>query len=78
MKKYRRIKQSPWLYLSVKLPMMGAFLMLVVIPALQVAVDFTIIPVKYHGFVTGTLMAVLSYIGKLIYQPELHKGADNE
>lgn len=74
----KTIKDSPWRYLSVKLPMMGAFLMLVVIPALQVAVDFTIIPVKYHGFVTGTLMAILSYIGKLIYQPELHKGADNE
>lgn len=78
MKKYRRIKQSPWLYLSVKLPMMGAFLMLVVIPALQLAVDFTIIPPKCHGFVTGALMAVLSYVGKLIYQPELHKGADDE
>ncbi len=74
----KTIKDSPWRYLSVKLPMMGAFLMLVVIPALQVAVDFTIIPVRYHGFVTGTLMAILSYIGKLIYQPELHKGADNE
>lgn len=74
----KTIKDSPWRYLSVKLPMMGAFLMLVVIPALQVAVDFTIIPTKYHGFVTGTLMAILSYIGKLIYQPELHKGADDE
>lgn len=73
MKKYKRIKRSPWLYLSVKLPMMGAFLMLVVIPALQVAVDFVIIPERYHGFVTGILMACLSYVGKVIYQPELHE-----
>ena len=66
------ISENPWQYLSVKLPMLGAFLMLVVIPLLQWMVDFEVIPTEYHAFVTGTLMVVLSWIGKKIYQPKLH------
>ena len=66
------INENPWQYLSVKLPMLGAFLMLVVIPLLQWMVDFEVIPTEYHAFVTGTLMVVLSWIGKKIYQPKLH------
>jgi len=67
------INESAWKYLSVKLPILGAFLMLVLIPALQWAVDFKVIPVEYHAYVTGGLMVVLSYIGKKLYQPSLHQ-----
>ena len=67
------IDQSAFKYLSVKLPMLGAFLLLVVIPALQWAIDFKLIPAEYHAFVTGVVMVVLTFIGKKIYQPELHK-----
>jgi lysozyme len=67
------INENAWKYLSVKLPILGAFLMLVLIPALQWAVDFKIIPVEYHAYVTGGLMVVLSYIGKKLYQPSLHQ-----
>ena len=67
------IDQSAWKYLSVKLPMLGAFLLLVVIPALQWAVDFKLIPTEYHAFITGVVMVVLTFIGKKIYQPELHQ-----
>ncbi len=67
------IDQSAWKYLSVKLPMLGAFLLLVVIPALQWAIDFKLIPTEYHAFVTGSVMVVLTFIGKKIYQPELHQ-----
>lgn len=66
------INENPWQYLSVKLPMLGAFLMLVVIPLLQWMIDFEVIPAQYHAFVTGTLMVVLSWIGKKIYQPKFH------
>ena len=67
------IEQSAWKYLSVKLPILGAFLLLVVIPALQWAMDFKVIPVEYHAFITGSVMVFLSWLGKKIYQPSLHQ-----
>jgi N-acetylmuramoyl-L-alanine amidase len=67
------IEQSAWRYLSVKLPILGAFLLLVVIPALQWAMDFKVIPVEYHAFITGSVMVFLSWLGKKIYQPKLHQ-----
>ncbi|QXB84971.1 N-acetylmuramoyl-L-alanine amidase [Acinetobacter lwoffii] len=67
------IEQSAWKYLSVKLPILGAFLLLVVIPALQWAMDFKVIPVEYHAFITGSVMVFLSWLGKKIYQPKLHQ-----
>ncbi|WP_180181225.1 N-acetylmuramoyl-L-alanine amidase [Acinetobacter sp. YH01021] len=67
------IEQSAWKYLSVKLPILGAFLLLVVIPALQWAMDFKVIPVEYHAFITGSVMVFLSWLGKKIYQPKLQQ-----
>lgn len=67
------IEQSAWKYLSVRLPILGAFLLLVVIPALQWAMDFKVIPVEYHAFITGSVMVFLSWLGKKIYQPKLHQ-----
>ena len=67
------IKENAWQYLSVKLPAIGAFILLVLIPALQWGIDFKIIPTEYHAAITGGVMVVLSWIGKKIYQPEVHK-----
>lgn len=67
------IDQSAFKYLSVKLPALGAFLLLVIVPALQWAVDFQIIPQEYHADITGVVMVILTFIGKKIYQPELHQ-----
>ena len=67
------IEQNAWQYLSVKLPILGAFFMLVVIPALEWAVKFEIIPSEYHAFVTGGVMGFLSWLGKKWYQPNLHQ-----
>lgn len=67
------IEQSAFKYLSVKLPMLGAFFMLVLIPALEWAVKYEVIPTEYHALATGALMTGLSYIGKKLYQPELHE-----
>ncbi|WP_407412165.1 N-acetylmuramoyl-L-alanine amidase [Acinetobacter sp.] len=69
----KTIKDNPFKFLSVQLPAIGALIMLVIIPLLQWAVDYQIIPTQYHAYVTGGLMAVLTFIGKKIYQPELHQ-----
>lgn len=66
------INDSPLKYLAFILPTLGAFIMLVLIPGLQWAVDYKVIPVEYHAYITGTVMVILSWIGKKIYQPALH------
>ncbi|MCO8100112.1 N-acetylmuramoyl-L-alanine amidase [Acinetobacter indicus] len=66
------INDSPLKYLAFILPALGAFIMLVLIPGLQWAVDYKVIPVEYHAYITGTVMVILSWIGKKIYQPALH------
>lgn len=70
------IEGNAFKYLSVKLPALGAFIMLVLIPALQVAVDYQIIPTQYHAFITGAVMMALSWFGRKIYQPSLHEKVD--
>ena len=66
------IDQSAFKYLSVKLPMLGAFFMLVLIPLLQWALDFQLIPKDYEALVVGVVISLLAFIGKKIYQPNLH------
>ena len=66
------INENPWQYLSVKLPMLGAFFMLVLIPLLQWALDFQLIPKQHEAVVVGIIIPLLGLIGKKIYQPELH------
>ena len=66
------ISENPWQYLSVKLPMLGAFFMLVLIPLLQCALDFQLIPKEHEAVVIGIVIPLLGLIGKKIYQPELH------
>lgn len=66
------INESAWQYLSVKLPMLGAFLLLVIIPALQWALDFKLIPDQHYAVVTGVVIPALAWIGRKIAQPSLH------
>ncbi|MBH8362529.1 TIGR02594 family protein, partial [Acinetobacter baumannii] len=47
------IKKNSGQYLSFKFPAVGAFIMLILLPALQWGVDYEVIPEKYHAFVTG-------------------------
>ncbi|ATO20598.1 N-acetylmuramoyl-L-alanine amidase [Acinetobacter sp. LoGeW2-3] len=67
------INESAWKYLSVKLPILGAFLMLVLIPLLQWLTDYQIIPQQYHATVTGILIPALAWLGRKIAQPKLHQ-----
>ena len=69
------IEENVWKYLSVKLPMLGAFLLLVLIPGLQWAVDFKVIPTEYHATITGVVIVWLGWIGRKIYQPSLHQNS---
>ncbi|WP_180036390.1 MULTISPECIES: N-acetylmuramoyl-L-alanine amidase [unclassified Acinetobacter] len=66
------IQESAFQYLSVKLPLLGAFLMLVLIPLLQWLTDYQIIPQQYHATVTGILIPALAWLGRKIAQPKLH------
>ncbi|WP_180005184.1 MULTISPECIES: N-acetylmuramoyl-L-alanine amidase [unclassified Acinetobacter] len=65
------INESAFKYLSVKLPFLGAFLMLAVL-VLQWALDFNFIPEQYAPFIIGTVLPALSWIGRKIAQPQLH------
>lgn len=65
------IEQNAWQFLSVKLPLLGAFLMLAVL-VIQWALDFNFIPEQYAPFIIGTVLPALSWVGRKIAQPQLH------
>ena len=67
------INESAFKHLSVKLRMLGAFLLLVLIPALQWALDFELVPKEYEPIIIGTVLPLLAFIGRKIYQPSLHQ-----
>lgn len=67
------INESAFKHLSVKLPMLGAFFMLVLIPLLQWALDYQLVPTKYESIVVGTVLPILAWVGRKIYQPSLHQ-----
>ncbi|WP_436913601.1 N-acetylmuramoyl-L-alanine amidase [Acinetobacter schindleri] len=64
------IQESALQYLSVKLPLLGAFLMLAVL-VIQWALDFNFIPEQYAPFIIGTVLPALSWIGRKIAQPKM-------
>ena len=65
------IQENALQYLSVKLPLLGAFLMLAVL-VIQWALDFNFIPEQYAPFIIGTVLPALSWVGRKIAQPQLH------
>lgn len=65
------IEQNALQYLSVKLPLLGAFLMLAVL-VIQWALDFNFVPQQYAPFIVGTVLPALSWLGRKIAQPTLH------
>ncbi|WP_180010443.1 N-acetylmuramoyl-L-alanine amidase [Acinetobacter sp. YH16055] len=66
------IQESAFQYLSVKLPLLGAFLMLAVL-VIQWALDFNFIPEQYAPFIIGAVLPALSWLGRKIAQPNLHQ-----
>lgn len=59
-------------YLSVKLPLLGAFLSLLVL-ILQWALDYQFIPAEYQSAIVTVVIPALAWIGRKIAQPELRK-----
>lgn len=66
------IQENALQYLSVKLPLLGAFFMLAAL-VLQWALDFNFIPEQYAPFIIGTVLPALSWIGRKIAQPNLQQ-----
>src|SRR5690606_39245658 len=66
------IPENVWKYLSVKLPLLGAFLMLAAL-VLQWALDFNFIPEQYAPFIIGTVLPAFGWIGRKIAQPNLQQ-----
>ncbi|MFU8925114.1 TIGR02594 family protein [Acinetobacter puyangensis] len=66
------IEESAFKYLSVKAPMIGAFILGVIPVLLQNGMDLQIIPVEYHAAILTIVLPLLAVLGKKIKQPELH------
>ena len=66
------IKDNPMKYLSVKLPVWGAFILGIIPVILQQGIDTQIIPPQFHAMLLTVVLPALGYIGKKKYQPELH------
>lgn len=68
------IEQSSWQYLSVKLPIVGAFLLGVIPVLIQEGINTQLIPSEYHALLLSIVLPLLAVIGRKIKQPSLRQG----
>lgn len=66
------IEQNSWQYLSVKLPIVGAFLLGVIPVLIEQGINTQLIPSEYHALLLSIVLPLLATIGRKIKQPELH------
>lgn len=66
------IRENPTKLLSIKLPFYGALLFGLVPMLLENMMNVQLIPEQYHAFILSVVLPTLSFIGRMIYQPELH------
>lgn len=66
------IDESAFKYLSVKAPIIGAFILGVIPAILQNGMDLQLIPPQYHALILTVVLPLLAAWGKKVYQPELH------
>ncbi|WP_180134151.1 N-acetylmuramoyl-L-alanine amidase [Acinetobacter sp. YH12071] len=66
------IPENVWKYLSVKLPVLGAFLLGVLPVLIQEGINTQLIPTEYHALLLSVVLPALAYIGRKIAQPQLH------
>lgn len=64
------IEQNVWKYLSVKLPVLGAFLLGVLPVIIQEGINTQLIPAEYHALLLSVVLPALAYIGRKIAQPK--------
>lgn len=67
------IEQNAWQFLSVKLPVLGAFLLGVLPVLIQEGMNQQLIPVEYHALLMSFVLPLLAYLGRKKHQPELHQ-----
>lgn len=67
------IDENPTKFLSVKLPFYGALLVGLLPIILEKSMGNGLIPQEYHAMVVSVILPTLAYIGRSIYQPELHQ-----
>ena len=65
------IEQNVWKYLSVKLPVLGAFLLGVLPVIIQEGINTQLIPAEYHALLLSVVLPALAYIGRKIAQPKI-------
>lgn len=66
-------KINTFKYLSVKLPIVGAFLLGVLPVLIQEGMNQQLIPTEYHALLVSLVLPLLAYFGRKKHQPELHK-----
>ena len=64
------IPENVWKYLSVKLPIIGAFLLGVLPVLIQEGINTQLIPAEYHALLLSIVLPALAYIGRKIAQPK--------
>lgn len=64
------IPENVWKYLSVKLPIIGAFLLGVLPVLIQEGINRQLIPTEYHALLLSIVLPALAYIGRKIAQPK--------
>ena len=65
------IEQNAWQFLSVKLPVLGAFLLGVLPVLIQEGINTQLIPAEYHAILLSVVLPALAYIGRKIAQPKI-------
>ena len=65
------IQESALQYLSVKLPLLGAFLLGVLPVLIQEGINTQLIPTEYHAILLSVVLPALAYIGRKIAQPKV-------
>lgn len=67
------LHENPLKFLSVRLPIYGAFILTVLPLIIEQAMHTQIIPKEHHATVMSVVLPLLAIIGRLIKQPKLHK-----
>ncbi len=69
------IDENPFKFKSVTLPLIGSILLGVLPIVLERAMHTRLIPPEYHALIVSIVLPTLSFYGRMVYQPELHKDA---
>lgn len=66
------IKENPMKFLSVQLPIYGAFFIGVLPVMIEKAMQTQIIPAEHHAFLMTVILPILTILGRMIKQPSLN------